>query len=120
MRDAAPGCVHLSFWKPLTGLRQSWQGIRRFLLVPERGYGVHDGGAVGGVYAEDDADEDGDSECAYQRPKPDDRLHPCKTRDDKREQYPEDLAGTALYLATEDSDMLSGQTIVVDGGDFML
>lgn len=38
----------------------------------------------------------------------------------RREQYPEDLAGTALYLATEDSDMLSGQTIVVDGGDFML
>jgi len=38
----------------------------------------------------------------------------------RREQYPEDLVGTALYLATEDSDMLSGQTIVVDGGDFML
>ncbi|MFC1969452.1 SDR family NAD(P)-dependent oxidoreductase [Chloroflexota bacterium] len=38
----------------------------------------------------------------------------------RREQLPEDLEGTALYLASEDSDMISGQTIVVDGGDFML
>ncbi len=38
----------------------------------------------------------------------------------RREQFPEDLEGTALFLASEDSDMISGQTIVVDGGDFML
>jgi len=38
----------------------------------------------------------------------------------RREQFPEDLEGTALFLASDDSDMISGQTIVVDGGDFML
>ena len=29
---------------------------------------------------------------------------------------PEDLAGTAVFLASEDSDFITGQTIVVDGG----
>ena len=37
----------------------------------------------------------------------------------KREQQPEDLVGTALFLASDESDFLSGQTIVVDGGDCM-
>ena len=34
----------------------------------------------------------------------------------KREQQPEDLVGTVLYLASDDSNFLTGQTIVVDGG----
>jgi 3-oxoacyl-[acyl-carrier protein] reductase len=29
---------------------------------------------------------------------------------------PEDLTGTIVFLASEDSDMITGQTIVVDGG----
>jgi NAD(P)-dependent dehydrogenase (short-subunit alcohol dehydrogenase family) len=29
---------------------------------------------------------------------------------------PEDIAGAALYLASEDSDWCTGQAIVVDGG----
>jgi len=33
-----------------------------------------------------------------------------------REQYPEDLVGTAIYLCSELSDFLSGQTLYVDGG----
>lgn len=33
---------------------------------------------------------------------------------------PEDLAGTALFLASEDSDLMTGQVLVVDGGMFML
>jgi 3-oxoacyl-[acyl-carrier protein] reductase len=33
---------------------------------------------------------------------------------------PEDLAGTAVYLACEDSDMMTGQTLVVDAGMIML
>ncbi len=37
----------------------------------------------------------------------------------KRIEYPEDLAGTAVFLASSDSDFISGQTIVVDGGDIM-
>ncbi len=37
----------------------------------------------------------------------------------QREQQPEDLVGTALFLASDDSDFISGQTIVVDGGDVM-
>ena len=38
----------------------------------------------------------------------------------RREQQADDLVGTALFLASDDSDFISGQTIVVDGGDFML
>lgn len=34
----------------------------------------------------------------------------------KREQQPEDLVGTLLYLASAESDFVTGQIIVVDGG----
>ncbi len=37
----------------------------------------------------------------------------------KRPEYPEDLVGTAIYLASSDSDFLTGQAIVVDGGNVM-
>ena len=37
----------------------------------------------------------------------------------KRMQLPEDLVGTAIFLASSDSDFITGQTIVVDGGDVM-
>jgi NAD(P)-dependent dehydrogenase (short-subunit alcohol dehydrogenase family) len=38
----------------------------------------------------------------------------------KRDEYPEDLIGTAIFLASSDSDFITGQTIVVDGGEVML
>lgn len=34
----------------------------------------------------------------------------------KREQVPEDLCGTLVYLASSDSDFVTGQVILVDGG----
>lgn len=34
----------------------------------------------------------------------------------KRAEYPEDLVGTAIYLASTDSDFMTGQALVVDGG----
>ncbi len=34
----------------------------------------------------------------------------------KRPEYPEDLVGTAVYLASSDSDFMTGQAVVVDGG----
>ena len=34
----------------------------------------------------------------------------------KREQLPDDLTGTLVYLASGDSDFVTGQVIVVDGG----
>lgn len=37
----------------------------------------------------------------------------------KRLEKPEDLVGTAIFLASSDSDFLTGQTIVVDGGHMM-
>jgi NAD(P)-dependent dehydrogenase (short-subunit alcohol dehydrogenase family) len=37
----------------------------------------------------------------------------------KRAEYPEDLVGTAIYLASSDSDFMTGQAIVVDGGNVM-
>jgi len=38
------------------------------------------------------------------------------TRCIRRSQYPEDIAGPALFLASDDADFVTGQTIVVDGG----
>lgn len=37
----------------------------------------------------------------------------------KREQVPADLVGTLLYLASDASDFVTGQTLVVDGGSVM-
>jgi NAD(P)-dependent dehydrogenase (short-subunit alcohol dehydrogenase family) len=34
----------------------------------------------------------------------------------KRDAYPEDLTGTLIYLASSDSDFVTGQTLLVDGG----
>lgn len=38
----------------------------------------------------------------------------------KRSMSADDLVGTLKYLASSDSDMVTGQTFVVDGGDVML
>ena len=38
------------------------------------------------------------------------------TRALKREQKPDDLLGALLFLASSDSDFMTGQTVVVDGG----
>ena len=37
----------------------------------------------------------------------------------KRPQAPEDLTGAVLYLASPDSDFVTGQTLVVDGGNIV-
>jgi len=42
-----------------------------------------------------------------------------KQRCFKRIEYPEDLVGTILFLASEASDFITGQTIVVNGGDVL-
>ena len=34
----------------------------------------------------------------------------------KRSETPEDLVGTAVFLCSSDSDFMTGQTMVVDGG----
>ena len=34
----------------------------------------------------------------------------------KRDQYPEDLIGTLIYLCSSDSDFMTGQLLAVDGG----
>ncbi|MEK7783537.1 MAG: SDR family oxidoreductase, partial [Candidatus Binatota bacterium] len=39
-----------------------------------------------------------------------------KARAIKRLETPEDLCGVVVYLASSDSDFVTGQTIVVDGG----
>lgn len=41
------------------------------------------------------------------------------TRALKREQLPEDLTGTLVYLCSADSDFMTGQCVVVDGGSAM-
>lgn len=41
------------------------------------------------------------------------------TRAIQREALPEDMAGTLVYLASADSDFVTGQVLVVDGGSVM-
>ena len=47
------------------------------------------------------------------------REEALKRRCFKRVETPEDLVGTAVFLASSDSDFITGQTIIVDGGDSM-
>ena len=42
-----------------------------------------------------------------------------KTRAIKREEVPEDLVGACVFLASADSDFMTGQTMIVDGGSAM-
>jgi NAD(P)-dependent dehydrogenase (short-subunit alcohol dehydrogenase family) len=39
-----------------------------------------------------------------------------QARSIKRVQTPEDLLGALVYLASPDSDFVTGQTVVIDGG----
>ena len=41
------------------------------------------------------------------------------TRALKREEEPQDLIGTLVFLCAPDSDFMTGQTLVVDGGSVM-
>jgi 3-oxoacyl-[acyl-carrier protein] reductase len=38
----------------------------------------------------------------------------------QRDQFPQDLVGTVIFLSSEDSDFITGQTINVDGGQNMV
>ncbi len=38
----------------------------------------------------------------------------------KREEYPEDIIGTIIYLSSNDSDFVTGQTLLVNGGDWFI
>ncbi len=42
-----------------------------------------------------------------------------RRRSFQRDQYPQDLVGTVIFLSSEDSDFITGQTINVDGGQNM-
>jgi len=48
------------------------------------------------------------------------RQKAAERRSIRRIEYPEDLVGAAIFLASSESDFITGQTIVVDGGDVML
>lgn len=43
-----------------------------------------------------------------------------KSRAIQRDEYPEDLAGAASFLASDDAAFMTGQTMVVDGGSAMI
>lgn len=47
------------------------------------------------------------------------RMANVETRSLKREETPEDLVGALLFLASHDSDFMTGQTLLVDGGSAM-
>ena len=47
------------------------------------------------------------------------RKHEVPARILKRAEYPEDIVGAAVFLASADSDFMTGQSIVVDGGVVM-
>ncbi len=41
------------------------------------------------------------------------------TRCFKRTEVPEDIIGTIVFLASDDSDFITGQTFIVDGGSVL-
>jgi len=49
-------------------------------------------------------------------PSPEQLADRRKRRAIQRDQYPADLVGTVIFLASDDSDFMTGQSIVVDGG----
>ncbi len=65
----------------------------------------------------------GYTETEYLRENPQDPTEVTKaiiaTRCIKRPETPEDLSGTIVFLASDDSDFITGQTIIVDGGSTM-
>ncbi len=42
-----------------------------------------------------------------------------RRRSFQRDQFPQDLVGTVIFLSSEDSDFITGQTINVDGAQNM-
>jgi NAD(P)-dependent dehydrogenase (short-subunit alcohol dehydrogenase family) len=42
-----------------------------------------------------------------------------QTRAIKREQVPEDVVGACIFLASAESDFITGQVLAVDGGSAM-
>ncbi len=65
--------------------------------------------APGGTFSEDPTDT-----AALEK-----RKAAIAARSIQRVEYPEDLVGAAIFLASPDSDFITGQTIVVDGGGIM-
>lgn len=65
----------------------------------------------------------GYTETEYLKENPQDPSEVTKTiiatRCIKRSETPEDLLGTIVFLASDDTDFVTGQTIVVDGGSAM-
>ena len=49
-------------------------------------------------------------------PDPKYKVEMANARALKRDEYPDDLVGTMLYLCSGDSDFMTGQTLVIDGG----
>jgi NAD(P)-dependent dehydrogenase (short-subunit alcohol dehydrogenase family) len=47
------------------------------------------------------------------------RMLNVESRSLKREETPEDLVGALIFLASHDSDFMTGQTLLVDGGSAM-
>lgn len=48
------------------------------------------------------------------------RVKATDTRCLKRVQVPEDLVGAIVFLSSSDSDFMTGQTMIVDGGNMMI
>ncbi len=66
----------------------------------------------------------GYTETDYLRENPQDSVEVTKavvaSRCIRRPETPEDLAGTIVFLSSEDSDFITGQTIIVDGGSALI
>jgi 3-oxoacyl-[acyl-carrier protein] reductase len=74
--------------------------------------------APGGTQAYDTNNPD--EKAAYDRRQASLEKATISTRCFKRVEYAEDVLGTAIFLASPESDFITGQTIVVDGGSNFL
>ena len=50
---------------------------------------------------------------------PEQRENRRQSRSFQRDQFPDDLVGTVIFLSSDDSDFITGQTVNVDGGHNM-
>ena len=50
---------------------------------------------------------------------PEQRENRRRSRAFQRDQFPDDLVGTVIFLSSDDSDFVTGQAINVDGGQYM-
>lgn len=111
----------LASFGPYPTSKAAVMGITRGLARDLGAYGITVNSVAPGLTLSLDAPGDGDLRQAQAalEAQPSDRLSGAPLRAIRRVERPQDLVGSVLFLLSADSDFVSGQTLVVDGGGHM-